>query len=135
MSNDTLVLPGTRTASRTSGAAPGPSASSELDRTTARPVLLVVDDDHNIRELLELTLDVAGFHVLMAKDGTAALALARQHAPDMILLDVMMPGMSGIDVVRAIRADVRLAATPVMMLSAHAEADVVGAALLAGANG
>lgn len=111
------------------------AAVSEFDGAAATPLVLVVDDDPDTRGLLELALSMADFRVVTAEDGTAALAAARRHAPDVILLDMMMPGMSGMEVIRAMRGDITLATTPVILLSAHTEDDVIGAALLAGANG
>ena len=135
MSSDTVTASRDRYAMGAGGRLPRLSAPIESDDAAAMPVLLVVDDDQDTRVLLELALSMAGFHVITSADGTAALAAARRHAPDAILLDVMMPGMSGIDVVRAMRGDLALATIPVFLLSAHTEVDVVGAALLAGANG
>jgi CheY-like chemotaxis protein len=134
MHRDTVASSPKRPEMSTAGSPHGLAGPSELDGASI-PVLLVVDDDQHIRDLMELALSMAGFEVFTAADGAAALAAARRHAPDLILLDVMMPGMSGIDVVHEIRRDLTLAATPVVLLSAHAEDEVVGAALLAGADG
>jgi two-component system OmpR family response regulator len=67
--------------------------------------LLVVDDEPNIVELLSASLRFSGFHVLSAGDGRTALKLARQERPDLIVLDVMMPGMDGFEVVRRLRSE------------------------------
>lgn len=89
--------------------------------------LLVADDDRDIRELVAFKLEQAGFVVETAEDGLSALtaALARPH--DLVVLDVMMPGLSGLDVTRQLRADERTATVPIILLTARAqEADVEG---------
>jgi two-component system OmpR family response regulator len=79
--------------------------------------LLVVDDEPNIVELLSASLRYAGFDVETATTGPDALAQAKKHRPDLLVLDVMMPGMDGFDVVRRLRADgVR---SPVVFLTAR----------------
>src|SRR3712207_8816485 len=65
--------------------------------------LLVVDDEPNIRELLSASLRYAGFEVATAADGQKALALAESFRPDLLVLDVMMPGLDGFGVVRRLR--------------------------------
>ena len=80
--------------------------------------ILVVDDEPTIRELAEELLTSAGYNVLMATDGRQALDLARKEHPDLILLDLVMPGISGIGVVQEIRNDLRLKETPVLIMSA-----------------
>jgi two-component system, OmpR family, response regulator len=81
------------------------------------PRLLVVEDEPDIRELLSATLRFAGFEVTAAADGLQALAHARRERPDLVLLDVMLPGPDGFDVVRRLRAEgVRV---PVLFLTAR----------------
>ena len=70
-----------------------------------RARLLVVDDEPNMVELLSASLRFAGFEVLTAADGPSALAEARRSRPDLLVLDVMMPGMDGFDVIRRLRAE------------------------------
>ncbi|HWL34905.1 MAG TPA: response regulator transcription factor [Frankiaceae bacterium] len=67
--------------------------------------LLVVDDEPNIRELLSASLRYAGFDVATAADGNAALTAARAQRPDLLVLDVMMPGLDGFEVVRRLRGE------------------------------
>lgn len=87
--------------------------------------VLVADDDRDIRDLVVFKLQQAGFVVDSAGDGLEALDLARSTRPDLLLLDVMMPGLSGVDVTRELRADPATARTPVILLTARAqEADV-----------
>ena len=100
--------------------------------TTQR--ILVVDDDRDIVRFVELNLSLEGFEVQVAFDGAQALALATASPPDLILLDVMMPVVDGVEVVRRLRAQASTASVPVVMLTAKSlSADkVVG--LTAGAD-
>lgn len=84
----------------------------------ANEKILVVDDDTNICELLRLYLTKEGYQVSIANDGEAGLAQFSQVKPDMVLLDVMMPRMDGLEVCRCIR---KLGNTPVIMLTAKGE--------------
>lgn len=70
---------------------------------TIDPLLLVVDDEAGILRLMKLELSAQGFRVITASDGESAITLAEEHRPDAILLDVMMPGISGIEVMRRLR--------------------------------
>ena len=81
--------------------------------------VLVAEDDRAMREGLTEVLEREGFEVLSARDGEEALARYRSHPPDFVILDIMMPRMTGYDVCRAIRASD--GATPVMFLSAKSE--------------
>lgn len=93
--------------------------------TTDATRVLVVDDDRDIRDLVTFKLEQAGYEVRQAEDGLQALDAVREWGPDLVVLDVMMPGLSGIDVTRELRADPATAATPVILLTAKAqEADV-----------
>jgi two-component system OmpR family response regulator len=83
--------------------------------------LLVVDDEPNIRELLSASLRYAGFEVATAADGQQALALASSFRPDLLVLDVMMPGLDGFGVVRRLRESGRH--TPVLFLTARDAAE------------
>jgi DNA-binding response OmpR family regulator len=87
--------------------------------------VLVVDDDRDIRDLVTFKLEQAGYEVRQAEDGLQGLEAVRSWAPDLVVLDVMMPGLSGVDVTRELRADPATASTPVILLTAKAqEADV-----------
>lgn len=92
------------------------------------PTILVCDDEPSLRELVRAVLG-SGYRFAEADDGQQALALARELRPDLIVLDLMLPGMSGVEVLAGIRQDQELAATPVVVVSAwsHAEASAVGA--------
>ena len=100
---------------------------------TARRVVLVVDDEAITRDVVGAMLALEDVEVHTAHDGDTALAMAEQVRPDLVLLDVMMPGIDGIDVCR------RLAATDdapqVVMLTARADAESREAAAAAGAVG
>ena len=80
--------------------------------------VLVVDDDSDLRSLVAYRLTRSGFSVTEAADGPSALDAARAEPPHLVVLDVMMPGRSGLDVCRELRADPRTAHVPVMLLTA-----------------
>jgi two-component system, OmpR family, response regulator MtrA len=87
--------------------------------------ILVADDDVDIRELVEFKLSTLGHDVVAVADGAAAIEACQSERPDLAVLDVMMPGVSGLDAIRAIRADPALADLPVILLTARAqESDV-----------
>ncbi|HAK96147.1 MAG TPA: DNA-binding response regulator [Planctomycetes bacterium] len=88
--------------------------------------ILVVDDEEDILELLQYNLSRDGFTVVRASTGEQALASARGSPPDLVLLDLMLPGINGLDLCKRFRADERLAAVPIIIVSAKGEeADVV----------
>jgi DNA-binding response OmpR family regulator len=80
--------------------------------------VLIVDDIEANRETVRALLDAEGYQLLEAADGATALRMAAETPPDLVLLDVMMPGMDGFEVCRRLRADARLAEVPVIMLTA-----------------
>lgn len=82
------------------------------------PLILVVDDVATNRETLLELLEGQDYRVMEAADGPTALRLTAETPPDLVLLDVMMPGMDGYEVCRRLRADARLAAVPVIMVTA-----------------
>lgn len=87
--------------------------------------ILVADDDVDIRELVEFKLSTLGHDIMAVSDGQAAIEACQARRPDLAVLDVMMPGVSGLDAIRAIRADPGLADLPVILLTARAqESDV-----------
>ena len=83
--------------------------------------ILVADDEPDVLHLVAANLCAAGFEALTAEDGAAALALAREHTPQAIILDLMLPRMSGLEVCRALKADPATSAIPIVMLTAKAE--------------
>lgn len=92
------------------------------DRAAA--TILVCDDDPSLRELVRAVLGPA-YRFAEAADGLEALALARELRPDLVVLDVMLPGLSGIEVLEALRLDEELRSIPVVVITAwsHAELD------------
>lgn len=88
--------------------------------------ILVIDDDADIRELISYNLTKNGFAVSSASSGEAALERLRNELPDLIILDLMLPGMDGLDICRKLRQAPRTAALPIIMLTARDEdADIV----------
>jgi DNA-binding response OmpR family regulator len=83
--------------------------------------ILVIDDEPELVKLLDYNLSKAGYLVLSAKDGEAGLAAARRHAPDAIILDIMMPGLDGWEVCKRLRQDPATASLPLLMLTAKGE--------------
>jgi signal transduction histidine kinase/FixJ family two-component response regulator len=113
-------------------AVPDPAASPAAP-DGPRQLVLVADDNADMRAHLERVLSPHWQTVLVA-DGQSALAATRELRPDAIVTDIMMPGLSGFDLVAAIRADPALAATPVLMLSARAGAEALDEGFAAGAD-
>lgn len=91
------------------------------DRDLAKQVL-IVEDEKNIAEALSFLLEREGYAVTHVADGESGLAQMRLERPDAVLLDVMLPGRSGFEVLRAIRTDPALSETPVAMLTARGQA-------------
>jgi len=87
------------------------------------PIILIVDDEKSVTDLLAYNLRKAHYEVLIAADGRTALALAHQHTPDLILLDLMIPEIDGLDVCRELRKadDHKVSAVPIIMITARDE--------------
>lgn len=83
--------------------------------------ILVVDDEPHIRKLVAFALEKRGHEILQAQDGPEGIAAARDSAPDLILMDVMMPMMTGFEAVERLKRDPRTAGIPVIMLSAKSQ--------------
>ena len=83
--------------------------------------VLVIDDEPELVKLLDYNLTKAGYLAISAKDGVSGLEMARKHAPDVIILDVMMPGLDGWEVCKKLRQDPATASTPLLMLTSKAE--------------
>lgn len=96
--------------------------------------ILVVDDEIGALTLIGIMLERGGFNVIKAKDANAALAELEKTTPDLIILDVMMPGMDGIELCRVIRNRAATRSTPVLILSARGDAESVMRGMDAGAN-
>ncbi len=95
--------------------------------------ITVVDDDRDIRELIEIILSQAGFQVNTAADGETALKSIQDNPPDLIILDVRLPGMSGYEVCRRIKQKPMLMDVPVVFLTARGQLDEIRQGLEAGA--
>jgi CheY-like chemotaxis protein len=100
----------------------------------SRPRVLVVDDEASLRELIVVTLG-DDFRCEEAVDGETALARIKEEPPDLVFLDVMLPGISGIDVLGAVRDDPTLSDVAVVVVSAWQGPDDIAAALKSGADG
>lgn len=96
--------------------------------------IIVADDDPDIRDLLTLNLEAEGFHVAACADGDEARDLARASIPDLVVLDVMMPGRDGLDVLASLKANPSTKDIPVVLLTAKATDADVWAGWQAGAD-
>ncbi|MFC7528742.1 response regulator transcription factor [Actinoplanes sp. GCM10030250] len=96
--------------------------------------VLVADDDADIRDLVAFKLEQAGLEVITVGDGQAAVETARTSLPDLAVLDVSMPGLSGIDVCRALRGDPATADMLIIMLTARVQEQDVEGGFSAGAD-
>ncbi|UKV15153.1 response regulator [Thalassospiraceae bacterium SW-3-3] len=85
---------------------------------TERPRVLIAEDEETIVESLSFLMEKEGYDVSVATDGQMAIAMIVRDLPDMVLLDVMMPGCDGFDVVRAVRENPQTRPVPIMMLTA-----------------
>lgn len=115
---------------RTTGSGAVKSKTALLTALTASPIIvsvdmrrqiLIVDDEPNIIELIRMNLPAGEFDVLSAWDGQTALEIARNKRPHLILLDIMLPDIDGLEVLRILRADSATATIPVLLLTARSE--------------
>jgi len=96
--------------------------------------VLIADDEPSMRLLVHATIESDDYNVVEAADGTEAWSMIQQHRPSLVLLDVQMPGRSGLEVLRSVRADPTLLATRVILLTSKAQEQDVEAGLIAGAD-
>ena len=96
--------------------------------------LLVVDDDPVIQKLLQVNFEMEGYQVVLAGDGVEAIDKAREVGPDLIVMDVMMPRMDGLEAAGRLKADAATASIPIIILSAKAQDVDVKAGRATGAN-
>jgi two-component system, OmpR family, phosphate regulon response regulator PhoB len=108
--------------------------SADTSGGTAVTVVLVADDDADIRDLVAFKLEQAGLDVIVVEDGQAALEQARARQPALAVLDVSMPGLSGIDVCRMLRSDPVTAAMLIIMLTSRVQEQDVEGGFSAGAD-
>jgi DNA-binding response OmpR family regulator len=99
-----------------------------------RPLVLIAEDDEDILQMVVFDLEDEGYEVVIARDGDAAVALALERSPDLVLLDVAMPGLDGYEVTRRLRAERSTSGTPVVLLTARAQVRDVILGFEAGAN-
>jgi len=92
----------------------------------AHETILVIEDEEDIAELIRYNLEREGYRIFHAESGELGLQSLRRHHPDLLLLDLMLPGMDGLEVCKRVKADVASAETPVIMVTARGEeADIV----------
>ena len=96
--------------------------------------ILIVDDEDNLRRLVSATLSGGEYEVVQARDGNEALAVAKRERPALVLLDIQMPGLDGVEVCRQIKAEPSLKGTMVVMLTAQSREEVRRNATAAGAD-
>jgi DNA-binding response OmpR family regulator len=96
--------------------------------------IVIAEDDPDIRSLIVQKLSSEGHEVTATGDGVAALVAVRRVRPDAVVLDMQMPGLSGLDVVRQLRTDEATAHVPVIMVTSHDQAAYVGESFLSGAD-
>ncbi len=96
-----------------------------------RPCLLVADDEKEIRNFLKRALELAGYNVVLAPNGREALAMYRKHKPDLIILDIMMPELDGLEVLGILR---RNSNVPVIMITGQGKVTALDTALGLGAD-
>jgi len=97
--------------------------------------VLIVEDSPSVRRLIEVSVRPLGVTIISAEDGIRGLAMARSEAPDVILLDIGLPGIDGWEVLRELRADAATADISVIIVTAHAQPEVAAAAERRGADG
>jgi two-component system, OmpR family, alkaline phosphatase synthesis response regulator PhoP len=96
--------------------------------------ILVCDDDANIRNIMDFSLEAEGFHVIVAADGREALQRVHEEQPDLVILDIMMPGSDGLAVCRQLKQDAATRQIPVLLLTARSGRGDREAGLAAGAD-
>lgn len=97
--------------------------------------VITVDDSRTMREMVSFTLKGAGYEVLEAEDGKDAIAKLASQTVDVVITDLNMPNMNGIELIRALRADARFKFTPILMLTTESDDSKKGEGKAAGATG
>lgn len=97
--------------------------------------VLAVDDSKTMRDMVSFTLKGAGFDVTLAEDGKEALDLSKGMVPDLVITDVNMPNMNGIELVNALRQDARYRSIPILILTTESDTDLKTKGREAGATG
>lgn len=93
----------------------------KIPATVAKETILIVDDEADLLDLIEYNLEKEGYNVLKAENGQDGIKLARKHNPDLIILDIMMPKMTGIEVCKVLKEDPILKIRPVIFLTARGD--------------
>ncbi len=106
---------------------------SKAKHPPVRRKIVIVDDDVLIRETVRLALDHAGYYVIAVGDPERALAVVRAEKPDLVIMDLYMPGSDGRELIRSLKSDPSIAATPVILFSGSDEAIDVVSGLQSGA--
>jgi two-component system, OmpR family, response regulator MtrA len=101
------------------------------DKQDTKQSVLVIDDDTRMLQLIQRILEAGGYDVFVAADGVSGLSLFKDKNPNLVLLDIMMPGMDGLAVLDSIR---KLSSVPVIMVSAKPESSTIDAASVLGAD-
>ena len=101
---------------------------------TMQKTVMIIEDEPDAADLFAEMMRLNGYRVLKTYSGTPAMALVEQEKPDLIILDIMMPGLSGLDVLRYLRAHPDFGSTPVVVVSARASQDAISEAMTAGAT-
>lgn len=101
---------------------------------SSRQTILVVDDDANIRRVVEINLRISGYDVITAKNGEEGLAAVARYSPQLLVLDVTMPGMNGYEVAQQLQENAKTAEIPIVFLTARAQDEDVLAGWDAGAD-
>lgn len=96
--------------------------------------ILIIDDEESLRNNLAEILQLEGYNTLEAEDGVSGLAYAREHQPDLIICDIAMPRLNGLELVKQAREDTCTAAIPIVLLTAKAEKTSTDTGLAFGAN-
>jgi len=109
-------------------------SANETTSTRSPYTVLIADDEPSVRMLVQATIETDGYHVIEATDGNEAWSLIQEHSPSLVLLDVRMPGRTGLEILRAIKAEPKLIATKVILLTASAQESDINAGLVAGAD-
>jgi CheY-like chemotaxis protein len=107
---------------------------SEKTSASEKKQILIVDDSEDMRDLLEQVLEGAGYEVWVAEDGQAALRQATRHHPDLILMDLSLPGMTGWEAVEHLRHLPDFRDTPIIAVTAHVASGEVERAMAAGCS-
>ena len=99
-----------------------------------KPTILLVDDEQKVLDLITFRLQLLGYRVITAQNGEDALSLTETHGPDLIILDVAMPGLDGVTVCSRLKKSETSRGIPILMLTARSEAEDVNKAMTAGAD-